>query len=155
MFIFHEIISFFFFSRKSDVKAHILRVHVNARRYPCTFCDKKFKESTHLTKHLRTHTGERPYYCDSCEKGFQTGSDLRRHKKTRVHLENTFSFFNTEKVDTTDNDIEEVENPEDEFDEMNQDDVEILPEKPKAETSPNQKWTKKIVPNVSKNWKSA
>ena len=47
-----------FFTRNSDVKAHILRVHCGDRRYPCTMCGKRFKESTHLRKHLYTHTGK-------------------------------------------------------------------------------------------------
>ena len=46
------------FTRRSDVKAHILRVHIGDRRYPCTMCEKRFKESTHLRKHLKTHTGK-------------------------------------------------------------------------------------------------
>merc|ERR1719264_2023947 len=75
------------FTRNSDVKAHILRVHCGDRRYPCTMCGKRFEESTHLRKHLYTHTGERPHYCALCSKGFQTSSDLKRHKKTRVHQE--------------------------------------------------------------------
>ena len=50
-------------TRNSDIKAHILRVHCGDCRYPCTMCGKRFKESTHLRKHLYTHTGERPRYC--------------------------------------------------------------------------------------------
>ena len=46
------------FTRSSDVKAHILGVHCNDRRYPCTMCEKRFKESFHLWKHLKTHTGK-------------------------------------------------------------------------------------------------
>ena len=45
------------FTRSSDVKAHILRVHLEDRRYPCNLCGKKFKERTHLRKHMFTHTG--------------------------------------------------------------------------------------------------
>ena len=46
------------FTRNSDVKAHILRIHCGDRRYPCTICGKRFKESTHLRKHLFSHTGK-------------------------------------------------------------------------------------------------
>ena len=45
------------FIGNKSLKAHILRVHCGDRRYPCTMCGKRFKESTHLRKHLSTHTG--------------------------------------------------------------------------------------------------
>ena len=47
------------FNRNSDVKSHILRVHIGDRRFPCIICGKKFKENTHLIKHKRSHTGEK------------------------------------------------------------------------------------------------
>jgi uncharacterized Zn-finger protein len=31
------------FTRNSDVKAHILRVHCGDRRYPCTLCGKRYQ----------------------------------------------------------------------------------------------------------------
>ncbi|KJH46039.1 zinc finger, C2H2 type [Dictyocaulus viviparus] len=34
----------------------IIRTHTNERPYQCTHCDKKFTDSSTLTKHLRTHT---------------------------------------------------------------------------------------------------
>ena len=47
------------FNRNSDVKSHILRVHIGDRRFPCIICGMKFKENTHLIKHQRSHTGEK------------------------------------------------------------------------------------------------
>ena len=46
------------FRRKSDVTAHVLRVHCNSRRYLCKICGSRFKESTHVRKHLFTHAGK-------------------------------------------------------------------------------------------------
>ena len=46
------------FSRKSDLKAHVLRIHCNERRYLCKICGNRFKESTHLRKHLNAHAGK-------------------------------------------------------------------------------------------------
>ena len=64
------------FTRNSDVKAHILRVHCGDRRYPCTMCGKRFKESTHLRKHLYTHTGKLSdrYFGQDRFPGFQFGN---------------------------------------------------------------------------------
>ena len=57
------------FTRNSDVKAHILRVHCGDRRYPCTMCGKRFdlcfilfyiySYSIFLNKHTRALCAEK------------------------------------------------------------------------------------------------
>ena len=76
--------------RRQEVSLHHVWEKVSWERIVLLFlpwCTFRFKESTHLRKHLYTHTGERPHFCALCSKGFQTSSDLKRHKKTRVHQE--------------------------------------------------------------------
>lgn len=52
------------------------------RRYECSLCDKKFKRSAHLQRHLRTHTAEGPIFkCDECDKCYRDSYNLVRHKK--------------------------------------------------------------------------
>ena len=49
------------------------------RKYPCTYCDKKFKRNAHLSNHLRLHTGEKPFVCQACSCAFAQESALRYH----------------------------------------------------------------------------
>ncbi|XP_034096174.1 zinc finger protein 431-like [Gymnodraco acuticeps] len=53
------------------------------RRHSCQQCDKSFKTSGHLKRHLHIHTGEKPYSCEECGKTFSTSDALKSHQ--RIH----------------------------------------------------------------------
>ena len=44
------------FRSRQQVAQHLL-VHTDERRYKCTYCDRAFKQASHLQQHHRIHTG--------------------------------------------------------------------------------------------------
>ncbi|XP_069482339.1 zinc finger protein interacting with ribonucleoprotein K-like isoform X2 [Ambystoma mexicanum] len=52
------------------------------RVYPCTECDKSFKQYISLVKHRKMHNGKRAYQCTECGKGFRMKNTLVKHKRT-------------------------------------------------------------------------
>ena len=45
-------------------------------------CNKSFRQSQHLTRHLITHTGEKSHNCAQCSKSFTDAGTLKRHLLT-------------------------------------------------------------------------
>lgn len=56
------------------------------RRHECQICHKKFQRPTLLESHTRVHTGEKPIQCGHCDKSFRTSKSLTKHLKTSTHM---------------------------------------------------------------------
>ena len=55
------------------------------RGHECDVCERCFRESGHLKRHMRIHTNEKPYECDVCDKAFRTSGHLKNHMRTQHH----------------------------------------------------------------------
>jgi hypothetical protein len=56
--------------------------------FPCTECDKQFKRSEHLKRHIRSvHSNIRPFHCKYCEKKFSRSDNLAQHLKTHYRTD--------------------------------------------------------------------
>ena len=64
----------------TQMKYHILGVHLNCPSQICKICNKTFEREVNLNEHIRTiHQGENPYQCDQCEKAFKSSCALKNH----------------------------------------------------------------------------
>ncbi|KAK6463831.1 hypothetical protein DFJ63DRAFT_318847 [Scheffersomyces coipomensis] len=57
--------------------------------FPCSECDKQFKRSEHLKRHIRSvHSNIRPFHCKFCDKKFSRSDNLAQHLKTHYRIDN-------------------------------------------------------------------
>ncbi|XP_011861996.1 PREDICTED: zinc finger protein 624-like [Vollenhovia emeryi] len=78
------------FSYKQNLIVHIAtHLPVEARKYQCNICEKKFLRSSHLAIHKRIHSGIRPFKCDVCSLSFTQKGDMKRHRARRHLSEKT------------------------------------------------------------------
>ena len=52
-------------------------------QHECGVCEKRFRDSYNLKKHVHIHTNEKPYECDVCEKRFRESGNLQKHVRTQ------------------------------------------------------------------------
>ncbi|XP_034753298.1 zinc finger protein 271-like isoform X1 [Etheostoma cragini] len=71
------------FNRDSDLIRHVSKIHMTAKAFKCSECDKEFACRGHLDAHSRIHRGEKPHKCSFCRKSFAQKSNLNVH--LRLH----------------------------------------------------------------------
>ncbi|XP_030241038.1 zinc finger protein 708-like isoform X2 [Drosophila navojoa] len=81
------------FPRPVLLTNHLKRAHniitSRARDHPCTVCEKVFRCSTALRKHMYKHTGEeKPIACNICNKRFHINSELKDHLLRHAGVKN-------------------------------------------------------------------
>lgn len=52
--------------------------------FACTVCNKVFKKTSYLQRHMTLHSGQRPYSCPYCDKSFRLPNVLMKHKRTHT-----------------------------------------------------------------------
>ncbi|XP_044737608.1 zinc finger protein 91-like [Chrysoperla carnea] len=72
------------YPRRSRLKIHVSRVHLNERNFVCTFCSQAFFDKKILLNHVRRHTGEKPFKCSMCDKSFIQKVALKGHMKVHI-----------------------------------------------------------------------
>ena len=55
-------------------------IHKNEKPYPCSYCNKTFRQKAILRCHEGIHTGEKPYSCEYCPSKFRLKTTLKKHE---------------------------------------------------------------------------
>ena len=79
------------FSKPSNCKQHIAKVHEEKRPFECNECANKFKDKSTLDTHMKgIHMNKQPYSCKICTRGFNRKSRLLKHESKCARKENMF-----------------------------------------------------------------
>ncbi|XP_055303349.1 zinc finger protein 25-like [Sitodiplosis mosellana] len=77
------------FTQNTILKTH-MTLHTG-KKIKCDFpdCDKMFSRASNLILHRREHTGEKPYCCTQCPNRYKQKSHLDRHMDTHLGVKHT------------------------------------------------------------------
>ncbi len=63
---------------------HYVKVHDFRGPFPCTLCERTYRNLRGLIRHERFHTGDLPFKCPKCSKAFNYASALMLHDRTHT-----------------------------------------------------------------------
>jgi len=72
--------------RYVDLTKHMLIHSTDSYKHVCSVCQKAFRFTHNLKRHMIVHTGERPYTCLDCGGRYRTSTQLKSHIRA-VHAE--------------------------------------------------------------------
>ncbi|KAK6459419.1 uncharacterized protein RJT20DRAFT_132553 [Scheffersomyces xylosifermentans] len=75
--------------KRPSLSANTISITPNSNgAFSCSECDKQFKRSEHLKRHIRSvHSNIRPFHCKYCEKKFSRSDNLAQHLKTHYRVD--------------------------------------------------------------------
>lgn len=69
------------FKEKIQRDRHKKEIHIEGVKFFCEICYKGFSRTRNLKIHIRTHAREKPYICHICDKAFSQKTALVTHVK--------------------------------------------------------------------------
>ena len=48
-------------------------------KYPCSLCERRYTQKSHLDQHMQLHTGQLRFKCGYCQRGFNHSSAYKDH----------------------------------------------------------------------------
>ncbi|CAG9764982.1 unnamed protein product [Ceutorhynchus assimilis] len=61
---------------------HLKETHERIKNFKCDICDRSFTTKRNVEEHRRIHTNERPYICEMCGKSFKQKASLFVHNRS-------------------------------------------------------------------------
>lgn len=72
------------FSKSSNLKSHLISIHLQQKNFKCDQCKAQFTRKWHLKRHIEKHAEEMKFECEKCDRKF-TRKDLLRHHLITIH----------------------------------------------------------------------
>eukprot|EP00347_Sterkiella_histriomuscorum_P002662 403367283 len=74
------------FTRKENLKNHVLSVHMNLKQFECLICNQQFSERANMIVHMRIHDNIKPYKCEICAREFRSKGNYNDHQRRHMNI---------------------------------------------------------------------